>query len=542
MRASALLLSLLLTACGSDDEPSPNANTGGTGGAIGSGGAAGTGGAAGAGGGIQSGLDVTLPSGQLAGTSVGGVRVFRGIPYAEPPVGPLRWKPPQKKQPWSGVRDAKKVAAKCAQFDILGLALEGQEDCLTLDVWTPDPAPTTPRPVMVWIHGGGFISGSGTNDTYDGQNIVTAGDVVQVNINYRLGPLGFLSHPELTAEDGKHPSSGNYGFEDQQAALSWVKENILAFGGDPEQVTIFGQSAGALSVGAHLVAPGSAGKFVRAIIQSGPFIKGIWPSLSATEAQGGELAKALACTDIACLRGKSQEELLKALPLKKVLFFGNGVNWTPNVDGFVFTESPSASFAAGKAAKVPVLLGANSEEGEAFTLFGGVAGIDEAGYQTQLASLGKTLGFDAAKVLAEYPAASYASPTAALTTVITDGFVCSTRGLARNLSKSGTQTFLYHFSQPITVLGATHSMHSAELAYVFGTTFLENKPTGPGLALSKSMLEYWTRMGSTGDPNGGSAVSWPKYEAASDSHLGLDLEIKAGTGLKSAACDFWDTL
>ena len=507
----ALLGLAFVVACSSGDDNGKSGSggssaTGGSGGSGGASGSGGAGGAAGSGGGIQSGTEITLGDGVVKGQVVGSTRVFRGIPYAEPPVGPLRWKPPQKKQPWSTPKDATQPGPKCPQFELMSSVISGNEDCLTVDVWAPEPAPTQPLPVMVWIHGGGFTSGAGTASEFEGAKLVPAGNIVQVNINYRLGPLGFLAHSGLTSEDAAHPTSGNFGFEDQQLGLAWVKANVNAFGGDPANVTIFGESAGGMSVCLHLVAPASQALYQRAIIESGP-CEGFETTLAQAEKQGDDFAKALGCSDLACLRGKTSDDVLKALPLKKAFFFGTGASWGPNVDGKVLPKAPATLVAEGSLAKVPVVLGTNADEGDLFTLLGGLNGIDEATYTTMITAMGAQLGLDSAQVLAKYPASGYASPAAALAAVMTDGaFVCPTRRLARALVSHGAPAYLYHFTRAITLLGATKAFHAAEIPFVFGNSLAGFTPAGQELELSKTMMGYWTRFAASANPNGAGAV------------------------------------
>ncbi len=512
-------------------------------------------------------LDVTTKSGPVHGKMNGAVREFLGIPYAAPPTASNRWRPPQPVAPWATARDATAVAKVCPQIAIGGTTLDPQsdEDCLTVNVWTPDPAPSAPLPVMVWIHGGAFVFGSGANAFYDGSNLVNAGKVVVVTMNYRLGALGFLALPALTAESAAHPTSGNYGFEDQQAALGWVKDNIAAFGGDPAKVTLFGESAGGFSVCAHLTAPGSQGLFVRAISESGLCASPLMATRDSEYPNGQALATALGCTDVstalACLRSKTPTDLLDAFSggttLPGGLFFqgqysapaDGGVavgsqTWSPVVD-MVDIATPVGTLGSGFP-KTPLLLGTNANEGAIFTSplpFNGMPVTSDADYQ---AAVTRTFTARAPQILAQYPSSSFTSPNDALNAVATDSFfTCPARRLARAAAAAGSGVYLYVFAHAPEMpteanLGA---YHSAELPYVFGldtglaTTQADEKP------LATLMQGYWTAFAHAGDPNGNGAPMWPAYTAAGDQDMTLDLPASAvETGHKKSQCDFWDSV
>jgi len=291
----AVLLGFASFACGDDG------TTGGTGGA----------------GGAPASLSLVTDSGPIEGALLGTSRVFLGVPYAEPPVGSLRWRPPAPKTPWQEPRVSIARGPTCAQGSPLdgAFATGSSEDCLTLNVWTPERPGSAPLPVLVWIHGGGYILGSGGDGAYDGQAFSETTHSVVVTINYRLGPFGFLAMPELKQEDPALPSSGNYGLQDQRAALAWVKANAAVFGGDPERITIFGESAGGASVCQHMASPASAGLFARAIIESGPC--DLISEEADAFAQGADFAAALGCSGadmLGCLRAKSTEQVITALP------------------------------------------------------------------------------------------------------------------------------------------------------------------------------------------------------------------------------------
>src|SRR5208283_5092351 len=327
---------------------------------------------------------VRIGQGELEGeVSTIGPLTFRGIPYAAPPVGDLRWREPKAAAGWTGVRDATKSGAVCMQPEtqLFGIPRSAMsEDCLYLNVWTPSFTPTVPAPVMVFIHGGSFITGSGSQPQYDGANLANRG-VVVVTINYRLGILGFLAHPDLTVESPRH-TSGNYGLLDQLAALRWVRENIAAFGGDPRNVTLFGESAGSIDAGALVTSPLAAGLFQRVIIESGPpFGLGVAPTLGQAEAVGTALGKA------APGHSTSTLENLRSLPATQVVELAHQTVKTqfkgfdpfaPLVDGWVLPQSASKAFGSGTIQKVDLLAGLNGRELSAFRVAAAMAAKQNA--------------------------------------------------------------------------------------------------------------------------------------------------------------------
>ncbi len=495
-------------------------------------------------------LEVKVEQGAVAGEAASEkTRAFRGIPFAAPPTGGNRFRPPQPAAPWSGVRDAKALGKACPQFKSSLGSGEAKfdettsEDCLTLNVWAP-AAIATPRPVMVWVHGGGYQSGSGGDPVYEGTSLSEAGDVVIVTMNYRLGALGFAAHEALSAEDAAHPTSGNYGILDQRAALAWVRKNVAAFGGDPGNVTLFGESAGAMSVCMHLVAPGSAGLYHRAITESG--ICPVFPLLTkdAELAQGKALAAALGCEGDAaairsCLRAKTPAQLVTALPLKAEIIFGEGVSWGPNVDGVELPSQPREALAAKQQAKVPLLLGSNRDEGTMFVKVLGAHFEDAAAIE---ATMAKAFSPAFASALADrYQFAAAKDLDAVAIELLGDAFVCDARRTARLHVAAGNPVYLYHFTRPYKVLIPDLGVfHSAELPFVWGNPFLFANLQEDDLPLSAAVQGYWTRFAAAGDPNGGGAVAWPAYAPSSDRHLGLDLTIEAGSGLRKDACDWLD--
>ena len=515
----------------------------------GTGGAGGDGGAGGSGGAPSGPLLIETDKGPVEGALIDGVRTFLGIPFAAPPTADLRWRSPAPAEPWSETRPAIARGPSCAQNAALSNDYNdsSSEDCLTTNVWTPEDAANGSRPVLVWIHGGGFSLGSGGEPAYDGRVLAQTTGAVVVTFNYRLGVFGFLAHPELTAEDSEHPSSGAYGLEDQRAALVWVRDNIAAFGGDPARVTVFGESAGGISTCFHLVSPLSAGLFSSAIVESGPCDQGT--PLAEAEAQGVELAAAVGCNGApdlpACLRAKPPAELSTALPGGSFLF-GDGANWFPAIDGYNLPEDATRMIAQGDFNDVPLILGANADEA---TLFFALAGSeyeiqDEADFEALAETLMPTHG---AEVVARYPVADYGSAQKAAEAAVGDaGFICNARRTARAFTANGGKAYLYNFTHApenalIPELG---SFHSAEVRYVFGVPGqLLPQPLSPDeLSLSKGIMGYWFDLSDKGDPNGAERVPWPAYDADSDQHLTLAMSIAAGDKLKQAQCDFWDEL
>jgi para-nitrobenzyl esterase len=504
---------------------------------------------------IQTGLTITTDKGNVHGKTAGGVRAFLGIPFAGSTAGSARWKAPQPVAPWTGNRDATALGPICPQINPSTMAYDttGSEDCLSLNVWTPDPAPARPLPVMVWIFGGAFKFGSGGAAPYGGSALVPKG-VVVVTLNYRIGALGFLAHQGLAAEatDG---STGNYGLLDQRAALEWVQSNITAFGGDKDNVTLFGESAGGNSVCLHLLSKGSRGLFHKAIIESGLCMKTA-STLAAAEATGDRFATAMGCTDasttLSCLRALTPQAVTNGptntpAMLPGGLFYqdsGSEFFFQPVVDGPVLSDQPETLFAAKQIAPVPVLQGANTGEGVLFHsgVFGDTPLASVADYQ---AALMRRFGSSASTVAAQYPPAGYPTPNDALTQVTADAFfVCPARKTARLLEAAGNKTYLYSFggtldNTPLAPL-AGKAFHSAELPYVFGQNYLLGSVPAANAPLADAIEGYWTRFAATGDPNGGSAVAWPAYSSSSDQDMTLDTTIAVASGLEKAACDFWD--
>ncbi len=501
-----------------------------------------------------------LDSGPISGLRVGtqgDVHSFLGIPFAAPPTGDRRWRPPLPPVPWSEVRPCEKVGSACPQPPSMMRSGGGDEpqseDCLYLNVFAP--ADAKKLPVMVWIHGGAFFLGSGSAPLYDGGNLARRG-VVVVAINYRLGPFGFLAHPALTAES-EHHSSGNYGLLDQIEALRWVKRNAAAFGGDPANVTIFGESAGAFSVGCLLVSPLAKGLFHRAIAESGA---AIWIQGSlheagirepAAETTGAAVLKELVgelADVLAAARAKSAAELLAiARPTLRIMGAAGGSTddhvFAPITDGWVIPDLPGRLFAEGKVATVPFLTGTNADEGTLFTAMGGV-GLTAASHDLQVRTLHAPL---AERLLALYGSDHFREPRLAAAALIGDSFfLAPTRAQVRAMTDAGAPCFVYHFTR--VTGGALRSrlgaFHAAEISYVFGN--LDRSPlpiTDPvDVALSAEMSDRWVTFARTGNPNHEGRCEWPAWTPEEQHHLEFGDAIQVGAGLHDEACDLWDTI
>ena len=515
--------------------------------------------------------EVRLDSGPITGalekSDQGDVWTFKGIPYAAPPVGELRWKPPQPVEPWDEPLACTSFGPACPQpgqseTPYLELLTVGtaDEDCLHLNVWSPAESPEEHLPVMVWIHGGSFETGSGAMSVYEGSDLARMG-VVVVTINYRLGAFGFLAHPGLTAEF-EEGGSGNYGLLDQIAALEWVRDNIAGFGGDPDRVTVFGESAGAISILDLLVSPQAKGLFHRAIAQSGILLDhGFGVSTTGTlelaEAAGVRFAERLgveAGDDAARqLRAKTADELLAAMQeaAAESSLVEQGLTWKPVADGYVLPDLPTKLWAAGRRHSVPLLIGSNADEGNIF-LVGLTVPLED--YDEQMR---KIFGEHADEALALYPASDEEGTLAGLSRMLTEvGFASTARFAARSMSSAeavvdgaaggaAASTYLYQFTRvPMkTILGGLGAFHGVEIPYVFGNADLF---AGLGMIeqadydLSATIMGYWTRFASTGDPNGEGAPEWPRYERASDVHLELGDAIQPGSGLYERSCDLAD--
>jgi para-nitrobenzyl esterase len=501
-------------------------------------------------------LEVKTDTGVILGVEQAGeVRAWLGVPYAAPPVGELRWKRTQRAAAWDGVLETVQVGIQCPQsFSIGGPG--GDEDCLFVNVWSPSGA--SKRPVMVWLHGGAFVFGSGGDPYYAGRHLAETYDVVVVTVNYRLGALGFMAHPALTSEDPAYPSSGNYGLEDQQAALEWVQRNIAAFGGDPRRVLLFGESAGGFSTCVHYVSPRSAGLFHAAIAESGLCGSRIEePTLAIAEAAGVQTAEKLGCpgtgpSAAACLRARSTDELLDATEVPPPAmqppggpFYASGpyvLSTLPNVDGVVMKTSLRTAFATGDFEQRPLILGTNRDEGTMFhSSFFATEVANETEYRAALERRFGAANVDA--IVAQYPLASFPSPNRALAEVTGDAFfVCPARHSARGAARAGSPTWFYSFERPpeSAFLADLGVFHSSEIPFVFGTdgVFPLGRVGSGGAPVAEAMQRLWTGFATSADPG----AEWPRYDEAGDRYLIIDAPLSAGMALKANRCQFWDAL
>jgi para-nitrobenzyl esterase len=467
--------------------------------------------------------------GCLAGQEAHGMREFLGIPYARPPIGALRFAPPEPVAPWQGTRSATVFGNACPQDDPALMPQQMlSEDCLSLNVYAPSAA--SQLPVMVFIHGGAFVAGGSSQ--YDAKTLASAG-VLVVTINYRLGALGFLSLPALDAER-KNAPSGSDGFRDQQLALRWVHDHVAAFGGDPSNVTVFGESAGAISACLHWVAPGSRELARRYILESGACTSDAYAVQDKAEADqlGNDLSHALcpgAADELACLR---------QLPVSELLRWGAtrgqfGPPWRPTIEGAGGAlPAPVEELIAASSGLAPLILGTNAHEWGLFQYLGAPKPDSRAKLARVLST---TFGAGAEQVAKQYPVGADAAANDAYVDYVTDvAFRCPTRNLARLATEHGAPVYLYSFEQG-------HAFHAQELDYVFGDNVMSYyyDAAPPSAALSTSVQRYWTRFAQSGDPNGSGDPQWPRYQADSDRHLVLVDPPRVGHGLARRQCEFW---
>jgi len=513
---------------------------------------------------------VHLSVGQLRGSLRGGTAIFEGVPYAAPPVGVLRWRAPQPAAAWSGVRDATKPSSACVQNDTgldrfvtplaaaygttyVGHTVASSEDCLYLNVWVPnwpEKISTPSLPVMVWLHGGSNTAGSGAQTTYhgiaqDGGGLISHG-VILVTINYRLGVMGFFSHPELSRESG-HGSSGNYGLLDQLAALRWVRENIAQFGGDANNVTLFGESAGSIDAGVLMTSPLSSGLFRRVILESGPPF-GLGPARTLAEAQKvgdaiGKAAPGKAASALENLRGLPAAEVVKlAATVVASQFKGFDPN-SPLVDGWLIPQSPAKAFALGAIQKVDLMIGLNSRELSAFRVAAATTtkqtGQDQksGGAGDALRKMADTtrplygnwtdaaIGLYVAKVLVHRNAARIAAIDQATNDMMMQ---CPVGAIAALTTATGRQAFVYKFDRSIPGKGESDlgAFHGLEIPYVFhafddsGWRWLPFSETDR--KLSDTMETYWTNFAKNGNPNGAGVPGWTAWATGDEAYVDFD--------------------
>ena len=472
---------------------------------------------------------------ECAAARAGDVRVFRGIPYAASTAGANRWRAPQPVAPWDDIRPCDEFGPACPQppypkDSVYYREPEPQsEDCLHLNIWTAASDAAERRPVMVWIHGGALTRGSGAVNVYDGTALARKG-VVVVTINYRLGPLGFFAHPELSAESTQQVS-GNYGLLDQVAALKWVQQNIAGFGGDPGCVTIFGESAGSLSVNVLVASPLTKGLFHRAIGQSGTAFRAL-STLATAEAQGKKLA---GDTPLAELRQLAPEKLIELANSR-----GDG-RAAPIVDGWFLPEQPLAIYAAGKQNQVPTITGSNADEMTTLSPVGSRPKTLKA-LQAQVALL---LG-DPAAVNRLYPATSDADAQRAYLDIVGDvSFSLPARMWARWNTQAGSEAYLYQFTRvpPEAQSAGLGAFHAAEIAYVFDNLDRLGRPiTDADRKLASAMSTYWTTFARSGGPNTADLPEWRPYSRQDEPAMEFGDNIKLVNHVRQEKLDLLEGL
>ncbi len=483
---------------------------------------------------------VRVESGLLQGTEANGVQAFKGIPYAAPPVGALRWRPPQPAETWSGARDATAYGPDCMQApfppDAAPIRTQPSEDCLTLNVWRP-AARIKRAPVMVWIHGGGFVNGGSSPAVYSGEAFARRG-VVLVSINYRLGRFGFFAFPALTREHADEPK-GNYGFMDQIAALQWVRRNISGFGGDPQNVTVFGESAGGMSIHALLLSPAATGLFQKAIVESGGGrslglgaarrLSEDAPGIPSAEAIGVNFArqKGIEGEDAAALaklRALPAESVTSGLNMLSLLVPGPATFAGPMLDGRIVRDAPDVAYAAGHAPNTLLLIGANDDDlGLSFA-----ASVDQA-----LAPFGPDR-LQAAR--AAYDPKGTGDVRQVNARVGADRMMIEpARFAARAFADRGTPVYQYRFgyvAQAMRHDWAAGAPHASEIPYVFDTVAARygTQLAAPDAAVADRLNAYWVNFARTGDPNGPGLPPWPRYEPHSDALLQVQADGAAVAG------------
>ena len=461
-----------------------------------------------------------------SGQPSSGVRAFKGIPFAQPPVGDLRWKPPQPLQPWKGVRQALQFGPRCMQlpiFDDMSFRSNGMsEDCLYLNIWTPanKHKNNDHLPVLLYFYGGGFVGGDGSEPRYDGEALARKG-IVTITTNYRLGVFGFLAHPELTKESPHH-ASGNYGLLDQNAALQWVRQNIAAFGGDPKRVTIAGESAGSIAVSAQMASPLSKDLINAAIGESGS-IMGTLPAvpLAQAEHKGIDFATSIGAASLRALRALTAEQLLQATSKSEMGRF------PLTIDDYFLPASPASIFAAGQQAHVPLLVGWNSQEGN----WNELLDDNEPTPENYEKAVRKLYGDRADEILKLYPASTHEAVIDAATDLASDRFIgySTWKWFDMQVQTGGNAVYRYLYARPRSAADRG-AVHSAEIEYALGN-LSTNKVyawTPDDYKVSNLMQEYFANFVKNGNPNGANLPLWPAVKSGAPVQLmRLDIESRA---------------
>ncbi len=491
--------------------------------------------------------EVKTNAGVVSGVLKEGVHIFKGIPYAAPPVGDGRWKAPQPVPTWDGVRACETFGDNCPQQPYPKGSLyyreprPESEDCLYLNVWSGAKSDTERRPVMVWIHGGSLTRGSGATPAYDG-TMLAKKDVVLITINYRLGVFGFMAHPELSKESPQG-SSGNYGLLDMVAALEWVHKNIAGFGGDPENVTIFGESAGSFAVNYLIASPLAEGLFHKAIGQSGAAFSPT-AHLSATvdgqksaEEVGLAFMEAAGATSLAELRALPHEKILEVFTKNPQ---GRKFRSRGNVDGWFLEASVNDTYEAGHHNDVPVIVGSNRDELTAF--------IPQSMVPKTVAAYEKAMkaqyGDDFATISKLYPVKTDADVKDAFIRMRTDaGFGLGMRTWARKTAHGDSPAYLYQFTREAAVPNSEYygAFHAAEIRYAFNNVYQSPEVyTDTDAKLADTMSDYWVNFAKTGNPNGKGLPPWPAYTLEDEGYMDLGDMPVAKNHLTKAQSDFWE--
>lgn len=488
---------------------------------------------------------VKTANGAVEGTSnnTTGIRSFKGIPFAEPPTGDRRWKPPQPVQNWQGARKADGFGPRCMQraiFSDMNFRSNGvSEDCLYLNVWTPARSGREKLPVLVYFFGGGFMAGDGSEPRYDGESMARKG-IVAITVNYRLGVFGFMAHPELTKES-PHGASGNYGLLDQHAALKWVQQNVAAFGGDPKRVTIAGESAGSIAVSAQMASPLSKNMIAGAIGESGSIMGALSAvALKDGEQNGVKFGAAIGVESLAALRALPADKLLEATAKPGL------PRMSPVVDGYFFPKDPAAIFAAGEQARVPLLAGSNTQESG----YGAVLAREQPTVENYRKALQRLYGEKADEVFKLYPATNETEVMDAAQDLSSDRFISySTWKWVEMATKTGGKpTYYYLYARPRPAMRpeagnapqARGAAHSAEIEYAMGNLD-SNKVyawTPDDYQISKVMQEYFANFIKTGNPNGKGLPDWPTFAAGH--RMIIDVNTRAEPDRVRARYQFLD--